>query len=340
MRCLLVGAGAVGQVYGRHLALGGADVAFLVRPRHAGAARQGFDLYPLGREGNGAEGRRRPPHQDPLPAREREKSGEPTRFAGFGVLASVEEVAAERWDPVLLCVSSTALREGDGSWLAGLARACGDATVVGLQPGIEDPAYVGRFVAPHRLAWGTIGVVSYAAPLPGEERPRPGVAYWFPPLMKTALAGPAAGALVEAFGRGGLAATLVPDAARATAFGDAALTPLVAALECAGWVLRELRSGDLLAVAHAAIRDAFAIAARVHGVRAPFGRHLLRPWVLGLLTRVAPRLTPFDLETYLCAHFRKVGEQTRLQLRTYLGLAARHGLPAPGMRALAERLVA
>jgi ketopantoate reductase len=33
MRALVVGAGAVGQVYGHHLARGGADVAFYVRPK-------------------------------------------------------------------------------------------------------------------------------------------------------------------------------------------------------------------------------------------------------------------------------------------------------------------
>ena len=37
MRVLLVGAGAVGQVYGWHLARGGAATSFLVRPRHAEA---------------------------------------------------------------------------------------------------------------------------------------------------------------------------------------------------------------------------------------------------------------------------------------------------------------
>ena len=33
-RVLIVGAGSVGQVYGRHLQLGGAEVRFLVRPQY------------------------------------------------------------------------------------------------------------------------------------------------------------------------------------------------------------------------------------------------------------------------------------------------------------------
>ena len=41
LRVLLVGAGAVGQVYGYHLQKGGAQVAFFVRPKHRAEAEGG-----------------------------------------------------------------------------------------------------------------------------------------------------------------------------------------------------------------------------------------------------------------------------------------------------------
>ena len=49
MKVLVVGAGAVGQVYGHALARGGARVTFLVKPKHVEEARRGFVLYELNR---------------------------------------------------------------------------------------------------------------------------------------------------------------------------------------------------------------------------------------------------------------------------------------------------
>ena len=85
MKVLIVGAGAVGQVYGYALHKSGADVHFYVKPKHADEGRAGFILYPL----NG-------------------KSREPQHFAGFGVVTSPEEVRAQTWDQLWLAVSGPA----------------------------------------------------------------------------------------------------------------------------------------------------------------------------------------------------------------------------------------
>lgn len=319
MRILIVGAGAVGQVYGRHLALGGAEVAFFVREKYAAAARAGFDLYPLDR----ADAR-----------------AAPVRLEGFAVLTSAAEVASGRFDAVLLCVSSTAIREG--SWLAEIAAASGEATVAMLQPGIEDRAVVAAAVPGPRLVRGMIGMVSYLAPLPGERVPRPGVAYWLPPLSETPLAGPddRVRPLVDALRRGGLRARAKSDVDASLAFGGAILDTHVAALECAGWSFRGLaRDPELVPLAGRAAREMLAVAARRLGVRAPLlPRLLLRPLAVRLLLRLAPRLAPLDLETYFRVHFSKVGDQTRLALGTALELARRFDLPAEGIAELAARL--
>ncbi|HTJ46743.1 MAG TPA: 2-dehydropantoate 2-reductase N-terminal domain-containing protein, partial [Kofleriaceae bacterium] len=47
MRVLVVGAGAVGQVYARHAQQGGADVTFFVREKYRDEVARGLDLYPL-----------------------------------------------------------------------------------------------------------------------------------------------------------------------------------------------------------------------------------------------------------------------------------------------------
>src|ERR1700678_139755 len=116
MRVLIVGAGAVGQVYGHHLVRGGADVEFLVKPKYLAEVAHGFTLYHL-------------PNTEP------------------DVLhAHATAAATGAYDAVILTVSSDALRAGD--WLAELARATGNATVLVLQPGLDDRAYIEARVAP------------------------------------------------------------------------------------------------------------------------------------------------------------------------------------------------
>ena len=50
-KVLIVGAGAVGQVYARHAQLGGAEVTFFVRDKYREEVSRGFDMYPLNRRG-------------------------------------------------------------------------------------------------------------------------------------------------------------------------------------------------------------------------------------------------------------------------------------------------
>lgn len=314
MRALLVGAGAVGQVYGRHLQAGGAEVSFLVRPRYAAGARAGFDMYPLGR----ADARRAP-----------------VRFEGFGVLTTLDEVARERWDCVFLCVSSTALRQGD--WLGALARAAGDATIVVLQPGSDDLAYARAHVPAERIVQGLIGLLAYQAPLPGEDLPRPGIAYWFPPLAETPISGPPGRALpiVAALRAGGVRSRLHPDVGWPLAMGGAVLGALVAALERSGWKIDRMRSEGGLELAARAARETIAIEAARLGRRTPLWTRLLGRRALGALVAVARRAAPLDIETYFRVHFTKVGDQMRLGLETHLARAAALGVDVPALAELA-----
>jgi 2-dehydropantoate 2-reductase len=318
MKILIVGGGAVGQVYGRHLQLGGAAVTLLVRPRQAAQAEAGFDLYPLHEKG----------------ARER-----PVRFRAESVRTSVAEVA-EAWDAIVLCVSSTALREG--SWLAEIGGLPA-ASFVTLQPGIDDAAFVAERVGEDRLVTGMIPFLSYAAPLSGEALPRPGTAYYVPPFARFPLSGSEERVrpLALALTRGGLRARRHPDVGTELAFGAALLDPHMAALECAGFDLRRFqRDGALLRLAAAASAEATAIAARVRGARRPAGAALMRPLAVRLLTLAAPALVPFDLEAFLRVHYTKVGGQTRHLLRTYVEIAERRGLDHAALQELAERLEA
>jgi 2-dehydropantoate 2-reductase len=159
-----------------------------------------------------------------------------------------------------------------------------------------------------------ITLISYAAPLPGETRfPRPGMAYFLPPMAPSPLSGPRdrAAAVVAALRAGQLPARLHPDVPRASAFPSAILMPLLAALESAGWSLRELAHSGALARGTRAVHEAFAVVAAATGWRPPLGARLVvRPWLLRLGLAIAQRILPLPLEVYLREHFTKVHDQT------------------------------
>lgn len=314
MRVLVVGAGAVGQVYGLHLQRGGAEVTWFVRDKYRAAAERGFDLYRL-------RGRGQP---------------EPVRLEGCSVVSRPDEVAARRFDQVYLAVSSPAL---GGPWLAELIAATGDATIVTLQPGQDDrEVLLAAGVPVDRLVSGMITLISYAAPLPGETRfPRPGMAYWFPPMAPCPMSGPRerAAAVVGALRAGKLPARLHPDVLRVAAFPPAILMPLLVALETAGWSLREVVRGDPLARGTRAAREALAVTAVTTGRRPPLGaRWMVRPWMLRLALAVARRVIPLPLEVYLREHFTKVHDQTIMLMAGYIVKGRRTGIEVKTLEGL------
>jgi 2-dehydropantoate 2-reductase len=283
MRVLVVGAGAVGQVYGRALQRAGAELTFLVKPRHEAAARRGFVLYPWN------AGRA------------------PVRLEGFGVVTE----PGGRYDAVVLALPSTATRAP--GFLDELAPRLGDATVLSLQPGLDDVERLARHVPAGQIVDGLIGFMAYLAPLPGEDLSgEPGVAYWLPPLASCAVAGPRAAPIAQALRAGGLPSKVHEDVAGTRAFGGAVLEALVDGLEAAGWDLAALRADRaLLGLVARAARESAVVAGRVLGVAPPASLRLLGPLgerlVLGLLRRLAP----FDLAAFFRAHFTKIVEQRR-----------------------------
>jgi 2-dehydropantoate 2-reductase len=319
MNILLIGAGAVGQVYGYHYQQGGADVAFFVREKYAEETRKGFDLYNLNRRGGWKA---------------------PVHFEGFDVLTDMAEVGNRRWDIVVLCLSSTALRSG--TWFEELAAGLGDATLVNLTPGIEDYQLIAERVPEEQIVSGVIGLSSYPGPLPGDKIPSPGMVYWVPPLTKMVFSGPSkrAHAAADTLGDGGMPSAVIDDVTPRGAFGGPVLQFLMVALELADWSFKKLRGQRaLMALNHRATREAFVVAAARTGLKVPFGMRLIRPWILRLLTRFTRFVVPFDIALFFKKHFSKVGDQTELGMTTLIGLAESQGNPASAMKELLQALV-
>ncbi len=308
---LIVGAGAVGQVYARHLQLAGHHVSFLVKEKYRVQCQAGLPLYPL----NGFQ------------------KGEQVTLRPDEVLTGPAQVAERHFDQVWLCISSPALK---GQWLDSLVEAMGEAVLVFMTPGLRDGERLADQVPPDRRVQGLIGFISWQSPLSTETRENPGIAEFLPPGSPSQFGGAEepARAIVQALKQGHCPARYNPRVDRAAAQGSAVLLAAIAGLEIENWSLSRLRNSSTLAAIATCARQSMGVAANWQGHSPPWLRILIRPILLRAAIGLAPRLVPFDLETYLAYHFTKVGEQTRHHLDTLLALGQERSLPVDGIEAL------
>ncbi len=299
---IVVGAGAVGQVYAHHLQRGGAEVAF--RVRDPAKAQPPFVIHDLNR-------------------------GTTSRFS-CPVLGTDEEVRAFAPDTALLTVPSDALH---GPWLAPFLAAIGEASVVSLAPGVEEDEVIRAARPGVALTQGVIALIAYQAPLPGETRfSEPGIAVFYPWIGGCPFAGPDAERIASVLREGGLRTSVRRDLAAESAFGTIAFATWVTVLRAAGW-----RFAGLPAVAglgRDAARQGIEVAARRTGATPPWWTRLLGPSMVRAALLLGERLLPLPLETYLRVHFTKVGTQTRQHLTDQITAGRSLGLPIDRIEAL------
>jgi 2-dehydropantoate 2-reductase len=251
------------------------------------------------------------------------------------VLTDVRDIRSRRFEQVYLTVASTSL---SGAWLPQLVEQIGGAVLVSLQPGREDLQRIVQAGAPtERLVAGSIGLLAYTAPLPGELRfAEPGTAYWTPPLARSLFSGSPAhvGRVVAALRRGGLPAGSIHDVHRSMAFPNAVGMTFLLALEAAGWSERALYRGPLMRRYRQAVLEVASIMGHserrtLHGVRlAGSAAFVHAGFTLGRW------LTPLPLEPYLQRHFTKVGPQTRQMISSLIAEGERASLPTGALLGL------
>ncbi|MBT3217599.1 MAG: ketopantoate reductase [Proteobacteria bacterium] len=314
MNVLIVGAGAVGQVYGYHLQQGGAEVTFLLKEKYWESAKNGFTLFPLNRR----------------------KS--PLHWQSYDLVTKADEIAEKHWDQCWLAISSPAL---GGPWLKEVLNAIGHGTVVSLLPGLKDAELLGELVPAKRLVLGGISLISYQAPLPGENRfSRSGVAYWFPPLMPSPFSGPfdEVVRVVALLKRGGQPARQHTDVRQLMPWPTAVMMPLLVALEAANWSFDEFRRGPLLRSGCDGAGEALEIVSRYMESAPPRVVDLVRPWLVRLLIPFCQAFIPLPIETYLEYHFTKVGDQTRMLVDHYIEFGTAHHLSTRALRELRHQV--
>ena len=308
-RILVVGAGAVGQVYARHAQLGGAEITFFVREKYVAETRRGFELYQLS-FGN---------------------TPEPVHFDGFDVVSTIAEVAARTFDQIWITVASNALR---GPWLGEILAATRDATVLALQPGQDDlDTILAAGATRERVVSGVITLIAYHAPLPGETRfSKPGTAYWFPPLAPCPVSGERAEQVIAPLRAGGLPIKRHPDVAKLAGFPTAIMMPYLTALESAGWSFDAF--AQRIGLGARGAKEALSIVGKPPLV----ARLLAKPFVIRAGLFVGSLVIPLPLETYLREHFTKVGDQTRMFMRGYIERGRATGQPVEALEELEREL--
>ena len=305
MKVLVIGAGAVGQVFGYHLAAGGASVSFYIKPEHAAELDKGFDLYQHNLFGKVLKGRTRHHH-----------------FSQLSYVSDTASLGQESFDYILNTVSSTALRSG---WWEAFKNASGDAYIVSLQPALDDVELILSTLPRERFIKGLIQFFSYQSPLPGSDEPK-GIHYLLPPVagLFENESGNASD-LIEVLNKGGFKARHKPDLIFYSSSLSSISIPLTAALELSDWKISELIEGDNLQLGLNAAREAnHAIAVALD--RKQVSLRFLRGWLVRLFLRIVPFVSPFDVEAYLKFHFSKVGDQTRLMLEQFVAHAKNRGL--------------
>jgi ketopantoate reductase len=307
-KILIVGAGAIGQVFGTHLTRGGAQVSVLVKPGQETAAAGGFRLWRVRRRRQPAE----------------------LHFEPAEVLVSSAPTAASEWDSVLLCVSSDALRS---DWIEELAAATSPAALLSVGQSARDAKRLSSLVG-ERAGQIVPALFAWSAPLAAEV-PGPGTAFWLPPRASQLIgASPArARPLVEAFKAGGLRSEVAADAESKGAHQAAATMPFIAALGAKQWSFRALRGDRLLEVAAKAAQEAEAAIAGAENDRGKSRTPSVRAARLAL--RLLPLMAPFDLEAYARRHFNKVAPQTDLMFDEWIALARDRGIETDALEELA-----
>ena len=306
MKILVVGAGAVGQVYGYHLQRGGADVTFFVRDKYVDEMKAGLDLYPLN---------------------QREHRTVPVHMGGYGVISQFAEVSASTWDYVVMCTSSTVLGT---PWMTDLLAAIGKATLVSLFAGFGDGEELLKVISADRVVWGLITLISFHAPLRAEDPMKPGMAYWFPPMTKAPFSGPPAlvKPLLETFRRGGFGCREA-GGDKGSAVPGALLSVFVLALEAAGWKFRDFLAAERIPVERAAIREAIEVVCRKEGMKPPWFVGMIGGAFFRMFLFLSRKIIPFDFELYLQIHFTKVRAQMRTTVGRYVSDGVKLGIATP-----------
>ena len=311
---LIIGAGAVGLVYGRHIAMGGNQVTFFVREKYVIEMSKGTILYHMNND---------------------KSLQKPINFTDYSLMSSFDELGQTNWDQIYLCISSTALQSFDFEGFKN--HLLGEPTIVMLQPNSQDYQFLNQHFPAEQIVEGMITLISYATPLATEQVDPAGTAYWLPPLAPTPFSGEKKrrDEVIKAFKDGKLRAGTESNVQNKALFPTAFLTVFLTALEANNWKFESLKNnGAILNQLTKVYNEVFSTLEAKHKVKRPFGiGWISSPFVIKVLLKFAPMVMPMDIETYLEYHFKKVNDQTKLYMKNFQLTAESVGVEHENLKA-------
>jgi 2-dehydropantoate 2-reductase len=306
MKVLMVGCGAVGQVFGLHLQKAGVELAFYARTGSADKLRQGLENGGLPLYQTSHFRRRNPISQ---------------RLKGFQVVTDV--AGSQRFNPDQIWFT-TPSPVYHSAWFWEFLEEVPSERVVCFAPEGRRSEFAPQS-GEDRMVFGGITFIAWQGDLGGGGGRPDGVNFWLPPLLEIPLMGTkeASSQVAELLKKGGFRPALKKAGFHnSQAAVTALMTAFVAGLELSGWFFKAYRRSPSLKRAAMGSREAvIGQLPRVNVFTRSLLRVLLSPSVFYLATCLLPLLFPFDLEKYLRFHYTK----TRVQTLSLLDLFARDG---------------
>jgi hypothetical protein len=321
MKILIVGCGAVGQVYALFLQKAGVELGLLDRPAVAeklahSLGQGGLPLFQV------TYRHRRDPIEH--------------RLAKFRVIADAAEARLFAPDQTWFTVPSPVYYT---DWFKEFVRKVPSPRVACFAPEGGRPEFIPEGSGERFVFGGTAFMAWQGGPEAGGGRAG-GINFWRAPLgIPLAGAREACRDVGQILKQAGFSFTVDKPESRAQACITAAMTTFTAGLELAGWSLAEFRGSPWRGRAAAACREAILGQLPAAGAiaRALLGVPVLSA-VFWFVSVFLPLLTPFDLKKYLRFHYTKTREQTLGLLELFAADAIGNKLPVEKIFPLLDAL--
>jgi hypothetical protein len=321
MKVLIVGCGAVGQVYALFLQKAGVELGLYDRPATAEKLRAALDHGGLPIYQVTYLNRR-----DPISHRLEE----------YRVIADAAEARRFAPDQIWFTVPSPVYYS---EWFREFLREVPSRRVVCFIPEGGRSEFIPEGSGDRLVFGGTAFMAWQGGPEAGGGRAG-GVNFWRAPLgIPLAGAREACRETGALLSQAGFSFTVDKAESRTQACITAVMTAFVAGLELSGWSLREYRRSLWRSRAAAACREAVLGQLPAAGA---IQRALLSVPVLSaafyLVSLLLPLLVPFDFEKYLKFHYTKTREQSIGLLELFAKDGEARSMPAEKIRGLLQAL--
>jgi ketopantoate reductase len=321
MKVLIVGCGAVGQVYGLALQKAGVTLGLLDQPANAKKLNQareqgGLPLFQISHKHR----------KDPIRY----------RLKDYQVIADAVESRHFEPDQIWFTTPSQVYYS---DWLHDFLQHVPSKRVVCFAPEGSRPEFFTERMGDQVIFGGTTFMAWQGDLGGGGGRPE-GVNFWRPPLG-IPLAGnqDACREVAQLLRQAGFRVMIGKPDSHSQALATAVMTAFVAGLELSGWSLRAYRKSSWLRCAAVACGE--AVIGQLPKASA-LTRALLSSPVLSacffLAALLLPLLFPFDLEKYLKFHYTKTREQTILLLNVFMKDGIGCGIPITNIQSLLNGL--